>query len=138
MRVYGGKVKKTVAPREPRMTTLRCVLRGDSGCAVPATVDTLLIAVLTVLTPARDSNERMPAATQTEQQAQQERRAAEGAKDPGACRYFVDPEARRKCEVRTSRAPSGAAEPSTSFPEGTIWLTPEEPRMPQRLPPGQY
>jgi hypothetical protein len=101
---------------------------------MPASVDTILFTLAVALTPAGERNERLFAGIGNDLQAQQEREAADGARDPGACRYFVDPEARRKCVVRTSRAGSGAAEPPPSFPEATIWIAPEEPRMPPRLP----
>ena len=101
---------------------------------MPASVDTLLFTLAVALTPAGERDDRILAGIANDQRIQQEREAAEGARDPGACRYFVDPEARRKCEVRTSRAASGAAEPPASYPEATIWIAPEEPRMPPRLP----
>jgi hypothetical protein len=104
-------------------------------------VDTLLVTLMVALVPNVDSGGPLFVGIGSDQQtgqerrAEQERRAAEGARDPGACRYFVDPEARRKCVVRTNRAASGSAEPSSSFPEGTIWIAPEEPPMPPKLPP---
>ena len=107
---------------------------------MPVSVDTFLVTLMVAFAPNVDSNEPLligigsDQQTEQERRAEQERSAAEGARDPGACRYFVDPEARRKCVVRTNRAASGSAEPSSSFPEGTIWIAPGEPPMPPKLP----
>ena len=105
---------------------------------MPAAVDSLLVAILVVLTPEADpghANERLLSGVQTDQQAEQpEKPKVKPPQDPEACRYFVDPEARRKCAIRASRAGSGAAEPQQAFPEGLFWLAPREPPMPPRMP----
>jgi hypothetical protein len=99
-------------------------------------VESLFVALFIAMTPELDATAaaaQQVAGLQAEPQPQPEKPKAEPPRDPEACRYYVDPEARRKCAIRANRAASGAAEPS--FPEGTYWLTPEEPRMPPRLPP---
>jgi hypothetical protein len=106
---------------------------------MPASVDSLLVALLVVLTPEADPGHgggRLLAGVQTEQQVEQPEKpkTTKPPEDPEACRYFMDPEARRKCAIRAGRAASGSAEPQQSFPEGLFWLVPSEPPMPPRMP----
>jgi hypothetical protein len=97
-------------------------------------IDNLLVALLMVLAPEQDqgaANDRVLDSLLTTEQRSDAPRVKAMADDPSVCRHFADPEARRKCTIRTSRmALSGAAEPAGSYPETVIWLTPAEPRMP--------
>ena len=108
---------------------------------MPVAVDSVFVALLIALAPEPDAvagAEHVAGLQAEPQQQQPDKPKAVPQRDPELCRYFVDPEARRKCVIRTDRAnqaASGAAEPS--FPEGTFWLTPDEPPMPSRLPPNQ-
>jgi len=137
------KVKDSRAIREPADATLRCATSG-LGLPMAGSVESLFVAFFIAIAPEPDAApaalwvaglEAEPQALPDKPKAQPERPKAQQPRDPEACRYYVDPEARRKCAIRADRAASGAAEPS--FPEGTYWLTPEEPRMPSRLPPNR-
>ena len=100
-----------------------------------AAVDSLFVALFIAMVPEPDMGmAAMPQLAGLQTEPQQAAKPMTDLRDPEACRYFVDPDARRKCVIRTNRAVSGAAEPSPSFPEGTIWLTPDEPRMPSKMP----
>ena len=100
-------------------------------------IDGLLVALLVVLGPEQEAvttNDRTLAGLAVNPQIQQEKRDSGLATDASSCRYFADPEARRKCAIRTSRpAQSGAAERDPDYPENTIWLTPAEPAMPYKF-----
>jgi hypothetical protein len=98
-------------------------------------VDNLMVALLIVLAPEPEQgvDRAIDSLLTAESQAGQQNQLSGAAEDPSACRYFVDPDARRKCAIRTSRMPTpaaGVAAPTSSHPETVIWLTPNEPRMP--------
>ena len=106
------------------------------------TIDSLVVALLMALAPETEQGpgqDRTLDGLLSNPPEQRSSRQPGGvlANDPSACRYYADPEARRKCTVRTGRmAQSGAAEPAPSYPETVIWLAPLEPRMPSTWGPG--
>ena len=121
---------------EPLLTTLRCAIE-DKGWPMQMSIDGLLVALLVVLGPEQEAvaaSDRTLAGLGVNPQVQQEKRDSGLATDAAACRYFADPEARRKCAIRTSRpVQSGSTERNQDYPESVIWLTPAEPAMPYKF-----
>ena len=103
-------------------------------------IDSFVVALLMALSPEPEPGamaDRMVDGALTPAPEQRQQQLNVLVQEAAACGYFVDPEARRKCVVRTSRiVQSGAIEPGASFPETVIWLAPLEPRMPSSWGPG--
>lgn len=137
MIVYGPEVKDS-RPGGNESARPCVVAKGGKGRRMPTSLDSLLVALLVALGPVE---QEFPAGAENDRSLDGFRQGYHqltvrpeqaGRSEGGACRYFIDAQARRNCEIRTTRALSGAAEPS--YPSQVIYLAPSEPGMPFKFP----